>query len=118
MKIHRSMYPWLAWLCLIWILSSLPSQDLPSIKVIGIDKVAHIAIYAILGLLIIPWLKQMKISGKSSLYVYVALMLLAAFDEMHQTFIPGRSVSIFDWFANSIGLSLAYLVFRLKHDRS
>ncbi len=114
MKIHRSMYPWLAWLCVIWILSSIPSRNLPSIKMISIDKIAHIFVYAVLGLLVNPWLKRMKYNGYKSLFVYAALLLLSAFDEMHQTFIPGRSVNVYDWVANSVGLGLGYLLHRIR----
>jgi VanZ family protein len=39
----------LLWWVLIWILSSLPSDDLPSLQILSIDKLAHIGVYFVLG---------------------------------------------------------------------
>jgi VanZ family protein len=108
------MYPWLLWLCLIWIVSSVPSRDLPSIKVISVDKLAHIAVYAILGLLINPWFRQMGWKGRKRWIAYGVLLMLAALDESHQRFIPGRTVSIYDWVANACGLLIGFVVSRDK----
>ena len=99
----------LVWLLLIWTLSSLPSNDLPGLKILSIDKVAHLGIYLILGLLVNGVLKSIKAGRITISLVYAILLLNAALDETHQQFIPGRSVSIYDLMANSLGLVLAYL---------
>jgi len=116
MKINRSMYPWLLWLSLIWIVSSLPSDNLPSYmnKIVGIDKLAHFTQYLILGLLVNRWLKRMNMSGKKSLYMYGFILALALIDELHQIFIPGRSFSVYDMIANGSGLVCGYLILRIQ----
>lgn len=114
MKINRAMYPWLFWLSLIWIVSSIPSDSLPSYKIIGIDKLAHFAQYLILGLLVNRWLKRMDLKGRKCIYVYGLLLILAIIDELHQVYIPGRSVSVYDCLANGSGLVGAYLIHRIK----
>ena len=99
----------LVWLILIWTLSSLPSHDLPGLKIISIDKVAHLGIYLILGILVNGVLTSIKAGKPTISLVYAILLLNAALDEAHQHFIPGRSVSVYDLIANSLGLLVAYL---------
>jgi VanZ family protein len=41
--------------------------------------------------------------------VFAIMWISAALDEYHQRFIPGRSVSIYDFYANSVGLIIAFL---------
>lgn len=99
----------LVWLILIWTLSSLPSHDLPGLKIISIDKVAHLGIYLILGILVNGVLTSIKAGKPTISLVYAILLLNAALDEAHQQYIPGRSVSIYDLMANSLGLCLALM---------
>ncbi len=118
MKFFRTLYPTLIWFCLIWILSSLPSQHIPSVNIIGFDKLEHIGIYAILGCLLGYWLifKDWKLT--TVILIYVFLLLLAGLDEYHQNFIPGRDVSLYDFMANSAGIIIGFLFYLHKYDRS
>ncbi|MDY0152582.1 MAG: VanZ family protein [Candidatus Cloacimonas sp.] len=118
MKFVRTIYPGIIWMVVIWIISSIPSSNLPSVKIFGFDKLAHLVIYAILGVSFSPWLKQIAqqhnwLKFQEGLLFFGLLVILAAADESHQRFIPGRTVSIYDFLANSTGLGLGYLVHRL-----
>lgn len=99
----------IAWGLLIWAVSSIPSQDLPVIKIFGYDKLAHLGIYAILGILVNNCIGK-ETPRVTILLVYALLLLNASLDELHQTFIPGRSVSIWDLLANYSGLGLGLLL--------
>lgn len=118
MKIFRTIYPALFWLVLIWILSSLPSQNLPSVNIIGIDKMEHFVIYAVLGCLISNWLRFKDWKLRIIIFLYLGLILLAGLDEYHQTYIRGRDVSIYDFLANASGLVIGFLFYLRKYDRS
>ncbi len=118
MKLKGSLLPALVWMACIWVMSSIPSRDIPSIKLIGFDKLAHVSVYAILGLLVNSWLKARKLTRLSAIIVYAVLILTATFDEYHQYYIPGRSVSVYDLFANTTGLLIPLCIYLLKHDRS
>lgn len=122
MKWFKTIYPSLLWLAFIWILSSLPSKSLPSFNILGFDKLEHITIYAILGILFSTWRKNKNSLQesdtdnhyKNSSLLFMVLLLLAGLDEYHQIWIPGRSVSIYDLFANALGLSLGFWVSRKR----
>lgn len=106
----------LAWLAVIWILSSIPSTDLPSVKILGFDKVSHFGVYFFLGLLLNRWLKKRGYSRQTVALIYALLLLNAALDEWHQILIPGRSVSLWDLSANFLGVLAARLTLRPAHD--
>lgn len=100
------------WLLFIWTLSSLPSDDLPGIQIISADKLAHIGVYLVLGLLVNNCLKHAKSGVTGINLVYALLLLNAALDEAHQKYIPGRSVSVYDLMANTLGLAFAWGILR------
>ncbi len=107
----------LGWWVIIWILSSLPSQDFPQIEALSWDKAAHAGVYFILGLLLNVWMKQKNYPLGTRSLLYSLLLVSALFDELHQDFIPGRSVSIYDFCANGTGLFLAWFWALITNDK-
>jgi len=116
-KFFRTLYPTIIWFCLIWILSSLPSKHIPSVNIIGLDKLEHIGIYAVLSCLLGYWLRFKDWKFITVVLIYLLLLLLAGLDEYHQRFISGRDVSIYDFMANSAGIIIGFLFFWRKYDR-
>lgn len=110
MRYLRSLYPSLIWILLIWTLSSLPSQNLPSVKILGFDKLAHFGIYFVWGLLVNLWLGSQRYRVERILFIYCLMFLIAAADEAHQRYIPGRTVVVYDLIANSLGLLVALCI--------
>jgi VanZ family protein len=43
-------------------------------------------------------------------WIGVALSLLAALDELHQLFIPGRDAEVSDWLADTVGATAGLAV--------
>ena len=118
MKFLRTIYPTLIWFCLIWILSSLPSQHIPSVNITCFDKLEHIGVYAVLSCLLGYWLSFKDWKLTIVILIYLVLLLLAGLDEYHQTYIPGREVSLYDFMANSAGIIIGFLFFLHQNDRS
>ena len=118
MKFLRTIYPTLIWFCLIWILSSLPSQHIPSVNITCFDKLEHIGVYAVLSCLLGYWLSFKDWKLTIVILIYLVLLLLAGLDEYHQTYIPGREVSLYDFMANSAGIIIGFLFFLHQYDRS
>lgn len=73
------------------------------------DKLYHTGAYCILGALIWQSIKQWLDPSVATLALLSILLgsLYGATDEWHQSFVPGRSPSVADWLADTIGVSLA-----------
>ena len=115
--------PALAWLlvavyCLaIFLQSAFPTPgDLPTIP--GMDKLVHLLIYLVLGLLVSHayGLSFSKHSARSLFLVaLLSVALYGASDEVHQSFVAARSADLFDWLSDIVGGGLGaglYLRFR------
>jgi VanZ family protein len=94
-----SYLPALAWAALIVFLSSRPTH-LVSLQT-GTDKIAHFGAYAVLGFLTA---RAFAAAGYSALAAILVGVLFGATDELHQSFVPGRSSHVGDWIADSLGV--------------
>ena len=90
-------------------------QDPPGISMFDFlpnaDKMAHMAEYFILSVLIYTALSRAH-ALKAATSVLMAVILAAfygASDEVHQSFVPGRSMDILDWTVDAIGAVLAQM---------
>lgn len=100
--------PAFAWAALVFTLTSIPNPDLPDVP--GGDKVAHTMMYAVLGALVAYALAPSRRRGTWLWVAFAATAAVAALDEVHQRYIPGRSESVADWIADVSGAGLALLV--------
>jgi len=100
--------PVLAWAVLIFTLSSFPR--LPSGPPQITDKHAHLIVYAVLAMLLVRALARGAWSGvttRVAVIAFVAATVYGASDELHQHFVPNRSVSMADLIADGAGAALA-----------
>jgi hypothetical protein len=103
----------LAYMALIWWLSSQPLPvDLPG----GSDKLVHALAFAVLCAL---WLAALAprawSAARTALFAVAATALWGALDEVHQSFVPGRSPDVLDALADLSGAlvaALGYLAMR------
>jgi VanZ family protein len=75
----------------------------------GIDKIAHIIAYGILAGTFLYGLQSFTHHsgrGNTSIIVVVFCLLFGISDEYHQSFIPGRQVSVWDVAADVVGALL------------
>lgn len=114
MKAKHYLFLMLAWMVLIWTLSSLPAEDIPSVKIWGIDKIAHLGIYLVWGIWTVLFLHKSKASKAVVWSVFALMLIIAALDEYHQHFIPGRQVSVYDLLANIAGLVIAFGLYFIR----
>jgi VanZ family protein len=99
------------WAGLIVYTSSIPSQSFPgsgSIPEQIISNLAHIPEYAILTFLWLKTFLSRDFKGKYGLML-IGLTAFAILDEIHQSFVPGRSASCID-----IGLDVIGIFFGFK----
>jgi VanZ family protein len=70
------------------------------------DKVAHFIEYSVLGAALRYWSRK----GRKALLA--GGVGFAALDEFHQSFIPGRTASLWDFVADGCGLAAGFLLSR------
>ena len=67
------------------------------------DKAAHFCVYGLLATLV-----QRALRGPRAGWLAVLLVsLFGVTDEVHQSFVPGRSSEVGDWLADTLGAALA-----------
>ena len=92
----------------------LPSENIPDVKVFSYDKLGHLAVFAILYLLL-AWgftkQNQNKADNKSK---YLALTISIVYStslELLQKLVPGRAFDLYDIIANSSGIFTGLIIF-------
>ena len=106
------LLPMLAVMALIFFLSHTPGNDLPP-AICGLDKLLHALAYATLAATCLYALHpatQDRPLLKPGLAVIFFCLFYGLTDEFHQSFIAGRSPSWQDIVADTIGATLAVLV--------
>ncbi|AEF82966.1 VanZ family protein [Leadbettera azotonutricia] len=89
----------------IWFLSS--QSTLPQIKgVFGIDKIQHMLAFAVLAAAGALWF-PLELCRRRGIFIMLAIASIASIyggiDEYHQSFVPGRDSSVWDWLADTLG---------------
>jgi VanZ family protein len=112
-------FPALIWAILIFIVSAIPYLSAPAVHFTFWDKLAHITEYFFLGALTAMGL--FRDSRKAPfLKALIIGTLFGLFDEIHQHFVPGRTMDIYDLLADSIGSAIGagfFLQLKYRFDR-
>lgn len=78
------------------------------------DKLAHLIAYGALGFSFCIWIRAQRWEANKFTHgaiVVLAVSLFGISDEFHQSFVPGRDVSLVDWAADLTGGVLAVILF-------
>lgn len=113
--------PAVIWAGMIFMLSSLPDLGGPdSALIVVATYVVHFFLFAVLGITLyfaftgklLPS-KESPIDDPDVLAPWVIAVVYAVLDEIHQGFVPGREVSIFDFVTDSAGVLFALILLPL-----
>jgi VanZ family protein len=93
----------------IFFISHQPGDSLSLPQLPGFDKLAHMISYGVLAMAVLcAWSEQQKNSKPRA--VMLATLVFCLFygisDEFHQSFIPGRIVSVYDLLADAVGAAM------------
>jgi VanZ family protein len=92
---------------LIFFMSSRPYLQSPGPDFRYKDKLAHVVEYFVLGSLLA--LNMRWFTGRSKaltfLFLFAVGASVAALDEVFQSYVPGRSIDVFDWVADTLGVA-------------
>lgn len=89
----------------IFACSSRSHVPMPQIE--NFDKVVHFVLFGFLATLIC----RIKSGWRMALLAVAATSAYGAMDELHQSFVPGRSCDVLDWVADTTGASLAVFIY-------
>jgi VanZ family protein len=103
--------PAIAWGVIILLLTLAPGKTLPNVPIFGIDKIVHFIIFGLL-LFLSLYSNKNRYNRKIALSSLIICIGYGIIIEFIQEYIPGRSFSIYDILANSIGVGLGYLFFQ------
>lgn len=106
-NLKRIVFYWLppiAYMAVIFYISSRPLKELPIPQIWNFDKVIHAVEYGILGIL---WFRVLNTATAKRQNVLITAFIITffygIFDEAHQYFVPERSSSIYDAIADGFG---------------
>jgi len=104
--------PAVAWALLILVGTSWPDVSVgPDVG--GLDKVVHFSMYAGFAYLLLR-ASRYRASWGRVVIVLAGIAVFGLLDEVHQAYIPGRSASIADWFADILGGACGAMLSRLR----
>ncbi len=104
------MVPMIVIMGTIFFLSHQPGDNLSLPKIPGTDKLVHMIAYSVLaGTVFIAWGVPLEERNPRTLvlFTFVFCLLYGISDEFHQSFIPGRTVSVYDLLADCAGTLMA-----------
>jgi len=97
----------------LFYLSNQPGTGLPALHP-PMDKIIHFLAYAVLGGSFCLWVREPRWTNSPIKHIAIVFTACAVFgisDEFHQSFVPGRSVSIGDFIADLAGCLLAIMLY-------
>ena len=96
----------------IWLVSSMERPPVPEPLIFwNSDKLLHMLAYALLASLALFAVRALSSSpARTAAGTFAMSALYGAVDEVHQSFVPGRSSSLLDLLADSMGAAIVALV--------
>ena len=118
----RYQFPAIGWALLIFIGSSIPAKYIPTHKIFTYDKLIHLTLFLIFGVLVYRAVRPTR-EGELFRWVRVffsisVVILYGVLDEIHQGSVPGRTLDIWDAAADSLGGILAAIIVYINHRRA
>lgn len=93
----------LLWVGLTFLFTSIPYLKGPK-SIPFWDKGAHFVFYGVTGFLCALWRRESGIAaGRAVVESLLFAAMAGGVDEIHQHWIPGRSMELLDWLADTLG---------------
>jgi VanZ family protein len=108
----KKFIPGIAWFFVVLTLICIPGENLPKVDnwllKIDYDKLIHVGIFAILAYLFMYPIAKSSLPVKEKWHYFIKITIATIIwgittELLQKFFIPGRSFSLADWLADSIG---------------
>lgn len=107
--------PAFLWAIVLAILMLLPASSLSESRLLSYDKLAHLGVFTLFGILVMFGAMTTSILGKSKIsqvtYSLTIGIVYGGLLELLQQFASDRSADLYDFFANVVGTILGVVVF-------
>ena len=106
-RLLMHLLPTVLYVLVIFFFSAQPYLHAPGPEFEAKDKLAHFAEYLVLGILLfrsIGWSASRE-KYTNFLFLCAVGVSIAALDEIFQSYIPGRTMSLLDWYADAAGIA-------------
>ena len=107
--------PALSYTVVIFIFSSLPGSEIPHLPFWNADKVVHFLEFGLLGIFLYRAFRLYRPLKRPYLLTLVVGIPYAAFDEVHQYFVPGRNCSAADLLFDILGIAVLAALSARQH---
>ena len=106
--------PFILWTLTLLFLTWYPKVEIPDIGINAEDKIAHIGVFCLWGLLFLRMLTKYEINTPAFAVRMVIIFgtLFGILDESVQGLIPGRYFTLYDMLANVTGVWISPVVFK------
>ena len=115
--IFKYSWPAIIWALIVLVLTLMPGKAIPDVGFFNADKLVHFFIFGfqmILTSFALVKIARLKAKPENPvLFAGVFSVLFGIMIEFIQNYVPGRSFSIADMIANTIGVILGYFTVRL-----
>lgn len=107
--------PPVAWAGAIFVVSSLSLPPQPPVYPFE-DKVYHALVFGVLALLLLrAFFEGQQISlARAALLAFILASLYGVVDEVHQYFVPLRTMDVRDWLADTAGAAVSFVAAALS----
>ena len=106
------------WMVLIFITSSIPSEEFPDVEFWGCAKLVHLVYFGVLYYLLEKVLRQQtrfpSLARRPVLVAFIFTILYGVSDEVHQLFTPGRHGQATDVLIDALGALISVAVARVS----
>lgn len=109
------------WALLIFVLSVIPGEDLPSVSIWEADKLAHGFVYMVLGFSLVKLLNQqfnteVRRWKNSFLAIFLCILFGLCIEVIQGELLASRTFDVYDLLANTIGclLGVTGIIFIFK----
>ena len=112
-RIRRPVVLAAGYVLLIFVVSSIPSLTAPGPEFVPKDKIAHFAEYFILGVLLFKGIGWTVSPSRAATFGFLLAVgaSIGALDELYQSFVPGRMMSVYDWYVDAAGVAIGAGIF-------
>jgi hypothetical protein len=117
-SIFNSFIPGVLWWIFVLVLMCTPGKDLPRLgswtELISLDKIIHVLVFGLMVYLFSRPLYQKNLSNREKKQLFAKIAIASAIwgltiEFIQHFWIPGRSLDILDFVADSLGCLLAYI---------